>query len=283
MNKFGFDDLKNKIAVVTGGSSGIGLAITEALAISGATVVIINRNADTAAAVISRFPEEVRSKVTSVPASVLDETSLVSAADHIRSAFGHVGLLVNCAGGNSPKATTPAETISADFPSHRQDSIFGVSIDELKKVFDLNLFGTLLPTMIFGEEMVKRKEGSIVNISSVASFHPLTKVPAYSASKASINSLTQWLAVHFAPSNVRVNAIAPGFFLTEQNRFLLTDEKTGKLSPRGEKIIASTPMGRFGETNDLQGAALYLLSDLSKFVTGTILSVDGGFTAYSGV
>jgi NAD(P)-dependent dehydrogenase (short-subunit alcohol dehydrogenase family) len=181
------------------------------------------------------------------------------------------------------QATTPAEYITEKNLANTQENFFGLDIEALKDVFELNLIGSLLPTMKFSEGMVNRKNGSIINISSASSFSPLTKVPAYSASKASINNFTQWLAVHFAKVNVRVNAIAPGFFITTQNRFLLIDEKTGKFSNRAEKIIAATPMGRFGETNELQGAALFLLSDLSKFVTGIVLPVDGGFTAYSGV
>ena len=283
MKKFNFDDLNNKVAVVTGGSGGIGIALVDALAEVGAKVAIISRNKATAENALSEIGKTGSTNVLIISADVLDAASLEKANDRIKDTFGEIDLLINCAGGNSPKATTSDEFISDSYPKGKEHSFFGLDIEELKNIFDLNLFGTLLPTQKFSEGMIKRKKGAILNISSVASFAPLTKVPAYAASKASINSVTQWLAVHFAKSNVRVNAIAPGFFLTRQNRFLLMDEKTGKLSSRAEKIIAGTPMGRFGETNELQGAALFLLSDLSQFVNGVVLPVDGGFLAYSGI
>lgn len=283
MAQFDFNDLKGKTAVVTGGSSGIGLAISKALLAVGAKVAIINRNSETASKAIATLEPALQSNCFSVSADVVDRPSLIDAQQQIESTFGPVRLLVNCAGGNAQAATTTAETISGVFPQNKQESFFGLDLDAMRDVSDLNLFGTLIPIMVFGESMVAAKSGAIVNISSVASFEPLTKVPVYSASKASINSLTQWLAVHFAPANVRVNAIAPGFFLTAQNRYLLINEQDGTRLPRAEKIIQHTPLGRFGETDDLQGAALFLLSDLSRFITGTVIPVDGGFLAYSGV
>jgi NAD(P)-dependent dehydrogenase (short-subunit alcohol dehydrogenase family) len=156
-------------------------------------------------------------------------------------------------------------------------------MDAFRKVFDLNFLGTILPTMVFCRDMIDRKKGVVINISSMNSFRPLTRIPAYSAAKASINNFTAWLAVHLARRNIRVNAIAPGFFLTEQNRFLMYDQATNALSARGGKILAATPMQRFGAPDELHGALLYLISDMSKFVTGTVLPVDGGFSAYSGV
>ena len=159
----------------------------------------------------------------------------------------------------------------------------GLNMEGFQQVFDLNFIGTLLPTMVFTAEMVERGKGSVINISSMNAIKPLTKIPAYSAAKSAINNFTEWLAVHLGKTGVRVNAIAPGFFLTNQNRFLLTDEATGKLTPRGERIIGSTPMGKFGNADDIDGTVLFLLSDLSEFITGIIIPVDGGYSAFGGV
>ncbi|MDH7571687.1 MAG: SDR family oxidoreductase, partial [Armatimonadota bacterium] len=164
-----------------------------------------------------------------------------------------------------------------------EKTFYGLQLDGFRKVFDLNFMGTILPTLVLSQDMLKSGKGVILNISSMNAFRPLTKIPAYSAAKAAVNNFTEWLAVHLAPVNIRVNAIAPGFFLTNQNRFLLTDEATGELTPRGRKIIESTPMGKFGSPEDLKGTMLFLLSDLSSFVTGVCIPVDGGFNAYAGV
>jgi NAD(P)-dependent dehydrogenase (short-subunit alcohol dehydrogenase family) len=190
---------------------------------------------------------------------------------------------VNGAGGNSPDATTKVEMMEESGSENHEDTFFGLKIEGFDRVFDLNFKGTLIPSMVFGTDMVNKKSGSIVNISSMNSFRPLTKIAAYSAAKAAVNNFTQWLAVHFARTGVRVNAIAPGFLLTNQNRFLLIDEKTGDATPRGKKITNGTPMGRYCLPEELTGTLLYLVSDLSGFVTGVVIPVDGGFSAYSGV
>ena len=201
--------------------------------------------------------------------------SLARALDAIVQRFGKVDALINGAGGNHPKATTNADTTFFDLPA-----------DALRWVFDLNLIGTILPSQVFGRHMAQEGAGTILNVSSMNAFRPLTRIAAYSAAKAGVSNFTQWLAVHMAQEyspRIRVNAIAPGFFLTDQNRFLLTDEKTGELTARGRAIIAHTPMGRFGAPEDLLGAVLWLLSPASAFVTGVVLPIDGGFSAFSGV
>ena len=210
-----------------------------------------------------------------VQCDVLDKPSLEAAAGTIVEAFGRVDILVNGAGGNNPKATTSADLAFFDLPA-----------DAIQWVFNLNFVGTLLPSQVFGRLMAERGEGVILNVSSMNAFRPLTRIPAYSAAKAAVSNFTQWLAVHVAQEyspRIRVNAIAPGFFLTEQNRFLLTDEATGELTQRGRTIIEHTPMVRFGLPEDLVGTVLWLLSPASAFVTGVVVPVDGGFSAFSGV
>ena len=209
--------------------------------------------------------------------------SVQNAKKEINESLGVIYGLINCAGGNKPGATSQLEELTDNAGDLLDQSFFGLDIEQVKGAMDLNFAGTFLPTMIFARDMVEKKSGVILNVSSMAAQRPLTKVVAYSAAKSAIDSFTQWLSVHLAKVGVRVNAIAPGFFLTEQNRFLLTDEKTGDLTARGNKIIANTPMGRFGETDELIGATLFLMSDLSAFVTGVTLPIDGGFNAFSGV
>ncbi len=283
MKEISFSDLKNKVCVITGGGGVIGSSIGLGLASVGVKTVILDlfqESADKTAAMIER---ETGTTSIGVVANVLDKESLVKAKEIINSKLGNIDILINGAGGNSPKATTKNEFITPENKDELDGSFFNLDIEGFEKVFSLNFQGTLLPSMVFAKDMVDREEGSILNISSMNAYHPLTKIPAYSAAKSSINNFTEWLAVHFAKMNIRVNAIAPGFFLTNQNRFLLIDENTKELTARGEKIINNTPMGKFGEPADLQGAVLYLLSDISKFVTGTVLAIDGGFNAYSGV
>jgi NAD(P)-dependent dehydrogenase (short-subunit alcohol dehydrogenase family) len=278
---FDFSDLKGKVAVITGGSGVLGYAISEAMVSAGTKTAIIGRNQEAADNAAKQLSDTYNVECIGVKADVIDKQSLIDAKKLINEKLGTIDILVNGAGGNSPKATTQIEQLT-DI-NDLEKSFFGLGMDGFENVFALNFNGTLLPSMVFATDMLQKQKGVILNISSMNSFRPLTKIPAYSAAKASVNNFTQWLAVHLAKTGIRVNAIAPGFFLTNQNRFLLTDEKTGAPTPRGLKIISGTPVGKYGKPEDLQGAALFLLSDLSGFITGVILPVDGGFSAFGGV
>jgi NAD(P)-dependent dehydrogenase (short-subunit alcohol dehydrogenase family) len=283
MKKFDFTDLRDKVCVITGGAGIIGQSISEALAVAGIKTAIIDLNLDAASSLASELTKKTGTACIGVQANVLDKDSLIAARREIEEKLGSVDFLINGAGGNSPSATTKVEQISNPGDFEQLDTFFGLDLSGFDKVFALNFSGTLLPTMVFVPDMIKRGKGVVLNISSMNSFRPLTKIPAYSAAKASVNNFTQWLSVHVAKTGVRVNAVAPGFFLTNQNRFLLVDEKTGKATARGEKIMANTPVGKYGEPGDLQGAVLFLLSELSSFITGIILPVDGGYSAFGGV
>lgn len=278
-----FSDLRGKVAAITGGSGIIGKTLARGLCNAGVNVIILDYKAERGAMTAKEITAGQESGLaTSFDANVIDRDSLLRARDRIREKFGTLDILINCAGGNKATATTAKEFIAGG-EKDLQGTFFDLDIEGFDGVFDLNFKGTVLPTMILAEDMVSRGSGVILNISSMNGYRPLTKIPAYSAAKAAINNLTQWLAVHFAPAGVRVNAIAPGFLLTNQNRFLLTDEKTGGMTPRGKKIISATPMGRYAEPEELVGTMLYLLSGASSFVTGVVIPVDGGFNAYSGV
>ncbi len=276
-----FKDLENKVCVITGGNGVLGQALVEALANAKVKTAIIARRKDVTEEIARKISKESGTEVIGIQGDVLDKNSLIAAKKEINEKLGKVDLLINAAGGNSPDATTKVETLEES--DNIDDGFFGMNIEGFKSVFDLNITGTVLPSMIFCKDMVDKKCGAVVNLSSMSAYKPLTKIPAYSASKAGINNFTEWLAVHLAKSGIRVNAIAPGFFLTNQNRFLLTDEKTGDLTSRGNKIIEGTPMGRFGNPEEIQGTTLFLLSELSQFITGVIIPIDGGFNAYSGV
>lgn len=278
-----FKDLKDKVCIITGGGGVIGTSMAAGLASVGAKIVILDLYYDRANEIASNIAKVGGVEAIGVESNVLDKSLLLRAREEIMDKMGRIDILINGAGGNSPKATTQLEFIDDSVMAELDKSFFGLEEDAFRHVFDLNFLGTLLPSMVFAREMVERKSGVILNISSMNSFRPLTKIPAYSAAKASINNFTEWLAVHFAKVGVRVNGIAPGFFITNQNRFLLIEENTGELTPRGNKIISNTPMGKFGDPDDLIGTMLYLLSDLSAFVTGVTIPVDGGFNAYSGV
>jgi NAD(P)-dependent dehydrogenase (short-subunit alcohol dehydrogenase family) len=274
-------NLKNKVAVITGGAGVICSEMAKSLAAQGVRTVILDLNKDAAAKVAQEIEKEFRIKSIGLASSVLDKASLEAARKEIHEKFGEVDILVNGAGGNSPAATTKVEKMDGSEKS--EDTFFGLQIEGFDKVFDLNFKGTILPSMVFGADMVHKKSGVIINISSMNSYRPLTKVVAYSAAKAAVNNFTLWLAVHFAKAGVRVNAIAPGFLLTNQNRFLMVDEKTGEPTARGRKVINSTPMEQYCNPEELTGTLLYLASDLSKAVTGVVIPVDKGFSAYSGV
>ena len=278
-----FEDLKARNCVLTGGAGVIGKALAWVLGSVKCNIIILDLIKEAAEKVAEDLSSEHNVRCMGIQADVLDKASLIKARNTINSNFGKIDFLINAAGGNHPTATTKKEYIDPEDLTHLENTFFGLDLDGFRKVFDLNFMGTLLPTMVFTRDMVEAKGGAIVNISSMNSYRPLTKIPAYSAAKASINNFTEWLAVHFAKVNVRVNGIAPGFFLTHQNRFLLIDEKTGNFTERGNRVIVNTPMGKFGNPEDLQGTLLYLLSDLSRFITGVTIPVDGGFNAYSGV
>ncbi|MCB0244769.1 MAG: SDR family oxidoreductase [Anaerolineae bacterium] len=270
-------DMTGKTVVITGGAGVLGGELSCALVGCNANVVILDRDVRLAEQVIHRIEmmEDVTARAVVVYGDVLQRDTLLQAEETIRSEFGAIDALINGAGGNKPQATTGVDRSFFDLPD-----------DALRFVFDLNILGTILPSQIFGKTMAEQKDGAILNISSMNAFRPLTRIPAYSAAKAGVSNFTQWLAVHMAQEYspyIRVNALAPGFFLTEQNRFLLTDRETGDLTARGQSILDHTPMGRFGDPIDLLGAALWLLSPMSAFVTGIVLPVDGGFSAFSGV
>jgi len=283
MQKTSFEHLKDKTCVITGGGGVLGTSMAEVLAAVGMKIVIIDLNLEAAQKVASHVAEKYNVQAEGIAASVLDKASLQEAKTQINNKFGKIDFLINGAGGNSPKATTKVEQITPGDNDLWANSFYGLQLEGFQQVFDLNFMGTLLPTMVFTTDMIEAGKGGVINISSMNAIKPLTKIPAYSAAKSAINNFTEWLAVHLGKTGIRVNAIAPGFFLTNQNRFLLTDEKTGDLTPRGNKIISSTPMGKFGNPEDLNGALLFLLSDLSEFITGIVIPVDGGFSAFGGV
>ena len=267
-------DFRGQTIVITGGTGTLGGEIACALVGCGANVAILDRNLDPAQHILELMEPRANHAVA-VRADVLNVESLREASKIILDKFGAVHSLVNAAGGNNPRATTTPNLSFFDLPS-----------EALRWVFDLNILGTMLPCQVFGKAMADRGEGLILNVSSMNAFRPLTRIPAYSAAKAGVSNFTQWLAVHMAQvysPRIRVNAIAPGFFLTNQNRFLLTDEKTGELTARGKSIIDHTPMARFGQAEDLLGTILWLLSPASAFVTGIVVPIDGGFSAFSGV
>ncbi len=267
-------DLKDKVIAITGGGGVLCGTMAAALAKAGAKIAVLDLSEAAASKVVDEIKSE-KGMAIAVKCNVLDKKSLESAKEKIDAELGQIDILINGAGGNKKEATTSPDLSFFDLPA-----------EAIRFVFDLNFIGTLLPTQVFGKEMAEKGAGIILNVSSMNAFRPLTKIAAYSAAKAAISNFTQWLAVHVCQNyskDIRVNAIAPGFFLTEQNRFLLTDEKTGELTARGKTIVDHTPMGRFGQAEELIGTVIWLLSDAAKFVTGVVVPVDGGFSAFSGV
>lgn len=267
-------DFSDRVVVVTGGAGILCGEMVCALAECNANVAVIDREMEQAERLLeqNRIPRE---RVMILDGDVLQKESMANAAEVILDEWGKIDCLINGAGGNNPDATTGDANVFFDLPE-----------EALRFVVDLNLLGTVIPCQVFGKSMAWQNEGVILNISSMNASRPLTRIPAYSAAKAAVSNFTQWLAVHMAQEyspNIRVNALAPGFFLTEQNRFLLTEEGTGEWTVRGRQILEHTPMNRFGSSEDLVGAVLWLLSPLSQFVTGIVLPIDGGFSAYSGV
>lgn len=278
-------DLTGKVAVVTGGGGVLCGVMANALAASGAKVAVLDLKLEAA----NRVAETIKANggcAIGVVANVLDPESLKQAEEVVRSTFGTCDILLNGAGGNNPKGTTSKEYLTREDLLSKVDGIttfFDLDPAGVGFVFNLNFLGTLLPTQVFCRGMVEKGGGTVINVSSMNAFTPLTKIPAYSGAKAAVSNFTQWLAVHFSKVNVRVNAIAPGFFLTEQNRTLLTTSD-GSLTPRGNTILSHTPMGRFGTPEDLNGAVLFLADEsASGFINGVVLPIDGAFSAFSGV
>jgi NAD(P)-dependent dehydrogenase (short-subunit alcohol dehydrogenase family) len=278
-----FKNLDGKVCVLTGGGGAIGSSLAMYLSKFGIKLAILDLNGSRAEEVAEEIRAANGNAAIGIETNVLDKKSLELARKKINDQIGKVHFLINAAGGNSPKGTTAVEFLESTDPDELEKSFYGMDVDGFRKVYELNFSGTLLPTMVFSTDMLELKGGSIINFSSMSSFHPLTRVGAYSAAKSAINNFTEWLAVHMAKQNIKVNAVAPGFFVGEQNRFLLYDKETGELTSRGQKIINNTPMGRFGDFEEIHGTILYLISDLSNFVTGIVVPIDGGFNAYSGV
>ena len=273
-------DLVGRTVAITGGGGALCGAMADALGTMGVKVAILD---------LSQGKAEIRAQAITrsggialaFGCDVLDPVQLRQCCDSISAAWGPPDLLINGAGGNDPRGSTSVEFEESTQAGAKGQSFFDLDPAGFRHVFDLNFMGTFLTTQIFARGMVARGKGSIVNISSMSAFMPLTKVAAYSAAKAAVSNFTQWLAVHFSHAGVRVNALAPGFFMTEQLRFLHIDPATGELLPRARQVIAHTPMGRYGQPDDLIGALVWLLSDASGFVTGVVVPIDGGFSSYS--
>lgn len=274
----------SKTIVLTGAGGVICSTLAAALAKKGHKIAVLDLRKEAAEKVADNIKKNGGNAI-GIAANVLEKESLIQAKKAVNDAFGPCDILVNGAGGNHPLGTTSNPFLVAEDLMNKDENFktfFDLDVNGIQFVFNLNFIGTLLPTQVFAMDMVGRDDCSILNISSMNAFTPLTKIPAYSGAKAAVSNFTQWLAVHFSKVGIRVNALAPGFFLTDQNRTLLTKDD-GSLTPRGNQIIDQTPMGRFGEPEDLVGTTLWLCGDGSQFVTGVVIPIDGGFAAYSGV
>lgn len=269
-------DFTGKTILITGAAGVLGSEMAQALFDCGANVALLVHHLQKGQRLVETLTAGSGSgKALAVEADVLQREAVQAAVDQTLAKFGKIDGLINAAGGNKPDATTSAEK-----------SFFELPQDALRWVFDLNLIGTIIPSQVVGRHMVEQKEGVILNVTSMNAFRPLTRIPAYSAAKAGVSNFTQWLATHMAQEyspNIRVNAIAPGFFLTEQNRFLMTDKETGLPTERGKKVVNHIPMGRLGCPEDLSGTVLWLMSPASAYITGIVVPIDGGFSAYSGI
>ena len=274
-------DLTGKVVAITGGGGELCGAMAEALGAMGVKVAVLDISLEKAEARSLRVTQS-GGNAKAFQCDVLDRLQLQNCYEAICSLWGPPDFLINGAGGNHPQASTSDEFHGpAGSSGPATQSFYDLDPAGFRQVFDLNFMSTFLVTQVFSKGMVEKGRGSIVNISSMSAFMPLTKVAAYSAAKAAVSNFTQWLAVHFSHTGVRVNALAPGFFITEQNKFLLVNQKTGEFSPRGDKVIAHTPLGRFGQPDDLIGTLVWLLSDASIFVTGVVVPIDGGFSSYA--
>ena len=274
----------SKTVVITGAGGVLCSRLAEALAENGHKIAVLDLRMEAADSVVARIKANGGTAI-GVEANVLEKDNLIRAKKKVNNTFGKIDILINGAGGNHPMGTTSNPFFKLEDLENKKEgfkSFFDLDPKGIEFTFNLNFLGTLLPAQVFAQDMVGRENCSILNISSMNSFTPLTKIPAYSGAKAAVSNFTQWLAVHFSKVGIRVNALAPGFFLTEQNRALLTNAD-GSLTQRGQQIIDQTPMGRYGTPDDLVGTTLWLCGEESKFVTGVVIPIDGGFAAYSGV
>lgn len=273
--------LKGRVAVVTGGGGELCGCMAEALGALGVRVAVLDLELAKARSRVEAI-RKAGGTAEAFACSVLEEAELRRVYAQVCSLWETPDFLINGAGGNDPRGSTDVEFLErADLDREGVKSFLGLELAGFRGTFELNFLGTSLPTRVFAEGMVRKGGGSILNMSSLNALSPLTKIPAYSAAKAAVANFTRWLAVHFAHTGVRVNALIPGFFMTEQLRFLHVDQKTGELTPRAKAVIAHTPLGRYGEPEELLGAVIWLLSDASRFVTGALIPIDGGFSSYS--